>query len=308
MSELDAKKLRSAFGRYMTGVTVVTAKAQDGSHVGFTANSFTSVSLNPPLLLVCPGNHLSSIDVFRGAEHFAVNILAEDQESVSNSFASSKGDRFAETEWAEDTFGSPLIEGVSAHFSCSTFQRIEAGDHIILIGQVEAFQDGQANGLGYSSSGYFNLNAQNRVASDQSKPTRSFAGALIEHDGKLFVEGLGDTLSLPMVELKDRYRAPLAIKEYLTENGSDVDIRQTYSVFNDTKQGAQYTFFRGSAAVADDSTIGRFVDISDLDPSQFAKPGFAHMIRRFKSEFNNQQFGLFIGDETSGEVHSAPAA
>jgi len=166
MVELNPKELRTAFGSYMTGVTVVTAQARDGSPVGFTANSFTSVSLDPPLLLVCPGKHLSSFDVFKKAEHFAVNILAENQEEVSNHFASSKDDRFASANWKADAFGSPVVDGVCAHFSCSRFDCIEAGDHIILIGQVQDFETSQRKGLGYASSGYFKLGQPAKASDD----------------------------------------------------------------------------------------------------------------------------------------------
>ena len=84
MTELDPERLRAAFARFMTGVTVVTARTAGGEPVGFTANSFTSVSLDPPLLLVCPGRHLSSFPIFEAAPHFGISILAEGQEEVSN--------------------------------------------------------------------------------------------------------------------------------------------------------------------------------------------------------------------------------
>lgn len=80
MTQFDPRDLRSAFGRFMTGVTVVTARAPDGTSVGFTANSFTSVSMDPPLLLVCPGKFLSSYQTFAECTDFAISILAEGQE------------------------------------------------------------------------------------------------------------------------------------------------------------------------------------------------------------------------------------
>ena len=94
MTPPDPRALRDAFGSFMTGVTVVTALGPDGNPVGFTANSFSSVSLDPPLLLVCPGKFLSSFEVFANCTHFAVNILAEGQEAGANTCASVKCDRF----------------------------------------------------------------------------------------------------------------------------------------------------------------------------------------------------------------------
>ena len=106
MTDLDPRELRAAFGRYMTGVTVVTSRDARDDPVGFTANSFTSVSLDPPLLLVCPGRHVSSFAVFRTAPRFGVSILAEGQEEVSNLFAGGPGDRFSLCDWEEGAWRS----------------------------------------------------------------------------------------------------------------------------------------------------------------------------------------------------------
>lgn len=159
MSLHDPRALRSAFGSYMTGVTVVSARTRDGVPVGFTANSFTSVSLDPPLLLVCPGKSLSSYDAFASCRHFAVNILAAQQKEVANIFAGDQGDRFAKVPHALNEQGVPLIQGALAQFSCATEQCVEAGDHLILIGRVEAFTHVEGDGLGYASGRYFNLNS-----------------------------------------------------------------------------------------------------------------------------------------------------
>ena len=160
MTAFDSKDLRSAFSSYMTGVTVVTAKNDDGTLVGFTANSFTSVSLNPPLLLVCPGNHLNSFSVFESCDTFAVNILSESQESVSNEFARSKDDRFANVAWQSDINDCPVLEGCSATFSCRVYSRQLMGDHLVLIGEVTDFNHSEEPGLGYCSNGYFTLNKE----------------------------------------------------------------------------------------------------------------------------------------------------
>lgn len=305
MVDLDPKELRAAFGSYMTGVTVVTAKSDDGSHVGFTANSFTSVSLDPPLLLICPGKHLKSFEVFKKTSHFAINILAEDQEDVSNRFASSKGDRFGQTKWKEDQFGSPIIDGVAAHFSCSLFQCIDAGDHIILIGQVESFGNNPPKGLGYASSGYFNLSQQSKINTLKSDNNRFFAGAVVECDGYILVQEDAGKLRLPMVELKDRYRAPLALMEHLNEQNCRVDIRQTYSVYDNPATREQYTFFRAIASSLNAGSAGKFIKISDFSPDEMSQPGTVSMMRRFQSEFNNQNFGLYIGNTDSGDVSAA---
>ena len=157
MTEIDRGSLRQAFGSFLTGVTVVTTRSADGEPVGFTANSFTSVSLDPPLLLVCPARSLSSFSAFAQCTHFAVNVLAEGQEDVSNTFAGFKGDRFARVAWRTDADGSALLEGAAAQFSCRTSQIIPAGDHVVLIGEVNSFAASEQGGLGYSAGAYFSL-------------------------------------------------------------------------------------------------------------------------------------------------------
>ena len=155
MTLLDPLKLRSAFGNFLTGVTVVTATRSDGIPVGFTANSFSSVSLDPPLLLVCPGKSLSSYKTFAGCSHFAVNILAEDQQDIATTFASLKGDRFAKVAHRFDLHGSALIDGAVAQFSCAAHQSVPAGDHCILMGQVVAVLQNEKLGLGYLNGEFF---------------------------------------------------------------------------------------------------------------------------------------------------------
>ena len=157
MSLHDPRAMRSAFGSFMTGVTVVTARTDIGTPVGFTANSFTSVSLDPPLLLVCPGNSLSSYEIFARCEHFAVNVLAKCQRDVADVLAGDTSDRFAKVAHIKNTRGVPLITGALAQFSCIAEQRVEAGDHLILIGRVEAFAHSGGEGLGFAQGAYFSL-------------------------------------------------------------------------------------------------------------------------------------------------------
>ncbi len=139
MSLDDIRLLRDAFGCFMTGVTVVTTLAEDGTPIGFTANSFSSVSLDPPLLLVSVSNRSASLEHFTGGRGFAVNILSEGQKALSNTFARPSEDRFDGIDWAAGPYGAPVLAGASAWFDCSLERAIEAGDHTILLGRVEGF-------------------------------------------------------------------------------------------------------------------------------------------------------------------------
>ena len=132
----DARRLRDAFGAFATGVTVVTARGNDGTRVGLTANSLTSVSLDPPLLLFCPARTASALPTLRQSRRFAVNILAVDQQAVADRFAQRGVDRFAETDW-EDWDGLPILGGALANFACTLFAEHDGGDHVVVIGRIE---------------------------------------------------------------------------------------------------------------------------------------------------------------------------
>lgn len=136
----DTAALRRALGCFATGVTVVTARDAGGGPHGFTANSFTSVSLDPPLVLVCAGHAVEGLEVYRECEGFAVNILADSQQALSETFATDLPDRFAGVRWREGAHDSPIIDGCIASLECASWRRIEAGDHLILIGRVLAFE------------------------------------------------------------------------------------------------------------------------------------------------------------------------
>lgn len=138
---LDPRAFRRALGNFATGVTVVTAATPDGTRVGVTANSFNSVSLEPPLVLWSIDKRSSSYSVFEQATHFAINILAADQVELSNRFARPCEDKFADVEVESGMGGSPLLTHCAARFQCEKYQQVDGGDHWILIGKVLAFDD-----------------------------------------------------------------------------------------------------------------------------------------------------------------------
>lgn len=133
----DARTLRDAMGCFATGVTIITAHAADGRPIGLTANSFTSVSLDPPLLLVCIANNAGSAETLRSIDGFAVNVLQIGQQPVSNLFAGKSEDRFAGTRWEIGEYGAPILPSSLGIFECKRDSLYEAGDHFILVGRVE---------------------------------------------------------------------------------------------------------------------------------------------------------------------------
>ena len=136
---LDARALRDAFGMFATGVTVVSGVGADGARVGLTANSFTSVSLDPPLLLVCPARGASALPVLTAAGRFAVNVLTLDQQAVADRFTRRGIDRFDGGDWS-DWHGLPVLGGAMANFICDLHAELDGGDHAILVGHVRALR------------------------------------------------------------------------------------------------------------------------------------------------------------------------
>ncbi len=136
---LDRRALRNALGAFATGVTIVSTQSAEGQDVGITANSFNSVSLDPPMVLWSLSRKAMSLPAFQGNTHFAVHILAADQDGLSRRFATQGLDKFAGLA-VERGFGNvPLIDGCAARFQCRTAFNYDGGDHVIFVGEVLAF-------------------------------------------------------------------------------------------------------------------------------------------------------------------------
>ncbi|QTO52424.1 flavin reductase family protein [Burkholderia latens] len=139
-SAVDPLQLRAAFGQFPTGVTVITTRSQDGRKVGLTANSFSSLSLDPPLVLWSLRKVAPSRPDFVAATHFAINILAHDQIELSRRFATPSADKFDGVPHVDaDAGGVPRLDGSSARFVCRNVGHYEGGDHLLFIGEIEQF-------------------------------------------------------------------------------------------------------------------------------------------------------------------------
>jgi flavin reductase (DIM6/NTAB) family NADH-FMN oxidoreductase RutF len=138
LTAMEPRALRAVLGRFATGVAVVTALGRDGAPVGMTVNSFTSVSLDPPLVLYCANRASRLFPAFTEAPAFAVNILAESQDEVSRRFARQGLDRFGELRHEAGATGAPLLPGSLAVLECATESVVPAGDHALVLGRVTA--------------------------------------------------------------------------------------------------------------------------------------------------------------------------
>lgn len=154
VSAFDKRQLRNVLGTFTTGVTIITTRTPDGRAHGITANSFSSVSLDPPLVLWSQALTSGSYAAFQQAEHFAVNILAEDQVALSNRFAQAQEDKFAGVRHVEGRAGVPILTGSAAHLECTKIATYPGGDHVVYLGHVDCIGHSNRRPLAFASGRY----------------------------------------------------------------------------------------------------------------------------------------------------------
>ena len=151
---VTGEEFRRACGRFATGVTIASVVDAKGVPHGLTVSSFTSVSLDPPLILICLGHEVSAIHHFRTATHFGINVLAEDQRALSERFARRGQDRFDGVAWQPGVTGVPLLPGVLAAIECAVHRIVPMGDHDILVGEMVHAQVQEGEPLLHYGGGY----------------------------------------------------------------------------------------------------------------------------------------------------------
>jgi flavin reductase (DIM6/NTAB) family NADH-FMN oxidoreductase RutF len=150
----DQRDFRNALGRFATGIAVITTQGPDGKPVGLTANSFSAVSLEPPLILWCLGKSAASLPAFRDCGHFAVNILEVGQRALSHRFATPAKDKFAGLAWDAGLGGAPVFSGSLARFECRNVEQHDGGDHVIFVGRVERYSHADGSPLLFNAGKY----------------------------------------------------------------------------------------------------------------------------------------------------------
>ncbi len=141
-SSLDAREFRNALGCFATGVMVMTSSGGNDGLIGVTINSFSSVSLDPPLISFCLADSLTEFDTLMKSEHFALNVLREDQQDLSNQFAKTSPDKWRGVAYREGSNSVPIIEPNHAVLLCTKHSHLACGDHIIIVAQVEEVEYG----------------------------------------------------------------------------------------------------------------------------------------------------------------------
>lgn len=296
------RALRHAFGCFATGITVVTTREENGTPRGFTANSFASVSLDPPLLLVCIAKAAHSCDAFAQADHFAVNILADDQKDISGLFASQSADKFAHAAWSVDAQNTPLIDGSLAAFSCVRHRVVDAGDHLILIGRVLDFYTSEKAPLGYYKGAYFDIGLEGDLANAAASDTRVTLAAVLTSGSRVLLhEDPGGHISIPVAPSHTRSVDGLA--DHLKGLGLTPSLDHLYAVYQNTQNGTQQIVYHGT--VAGDPPKGmRYFDLTALPLDQVIDEAERAMLRRYVQENQYGAFGIYHGTEVEGVVHA----
>jgi flavin reductase (DIM6/NTAB) family NADH-FMN oxidoreductase RutF len=162
-SEMDgilpvtSEEFRRACGRFATGVTIASVLDEAGAPHGLTVNSFTSVSLEPPLILISLGHAVTAIQHFRASKYFGINILTVDQRHLSDRFARKGHDRFDGLEWKSGVTGAPLLAGMLATIECAVYRIVPMGDHDLFVGEVVQARVAEGHPLLYFASNYRHL-------------------------------------------------------------------------------------------------------------------------------------------------------
>jgi flavin reductase (DIM6/NTAB) family NADH-FMN oxidoreductase RutF len=153
-NQFDSRELRNVLGCFGTGVTVVTTIGASGERIGLTANSFSSVSLDPPIVLWSLGKQSRNLPVFHESGRFVINVLGVDQLHLSNKFAKPADDRFADVEYVEGLGGLPVIQGCAANIECETISAQEVGDHILFLGKIMRYSHLKKDSLLFCNGAY----------------------------------------------------------------------------------------------------------------------------------------------------------
>jgi crotonobetainyl-CoA:carnitine CoA-transferase CaiB-like acyl-CoA transferase/flavin reductase (DIM6/NTAB) family NADH-FMN oxidoreductase RutF len=301
MTPEDKLALRDAFGTFPTGVTVVTTRQADGTPRGFTANSFTSVSLEPPLLLVCIAKTAHSCEAFTEAEHFAINVLTEDQKAVSGLFASRSPDKFAETNWHEGHAGVPLLNGSLCTFACARHKLVDAGDHLVLIGQVQAHNTTDKQPLGYFRGGYFSIGLEKELVKTAGEADNVAVGALVVRGGQLLLQVQQDgSLALPAAPGTNCNLDGLIAS--LKASGLDPVLEHLYALYHDRETNRHQIYYHGVVTGQVPRTM-RCFDLADIPFGSIRSAAERSMLARYREEFRHGSFGIYEGDQAAGMVN-----
>jgi flavin reductase (DIM6/NTAB) family NADH-FMN oxidoreductase RutF len=311
-SELDVIEFRRTLGSFMTGVTIVTTVDRDGRHRGMTMTSFTSVSLDPPLVLVCVDRGAASFDAFVESRGIAVHILASAQEQLARTFASKAPDKFEHVVTEAGHGGAPIIRDVHAYLDCVTDQVVIAGDHAIIVARVLDFGSEDRRPLAFYQGKFNSFSVDEQILQQQiDAHSRTTVRWVVETDAGDLVAHEGDdgSLRLPEVKLKPSELSHGGLSAAATACiGVTTAVDFLYSIY-DGQHGEAVLVYRGrteclnpvlahglTLAPTLDGVAGRFTDTSERA-----------VIRRYVNERLGASFGIYAGNQLEGAVASLGA-
>ncbi|RUT86817.1 MULTISPECIES: alpha/beta fold hydrolase [unclassified Mesorhizobium] len=298
----DGSDFRRALGSFLTGVTIVTTIGPEGEPRGFTANSFTSVSLDPPLVLVCIAHKAVGHPVFATSKSFAINVLNEDQKAASGIFASKAADKFAAVAWRPGRTGSPVLDGSVASFDCDMERLVDAGDHSILIGRVRDFEHNSAQPLGYCRGAYVAPGlSQDALAATQPGTD---VGAILENGGRILFLETADGFELPRGRGLGAAGDGKSLRGVLAARAIEAKLGFLFAVWDDARDVSRtHVYYRGTFDVPASSDRGiRLVEIHAIEALKIADPAIRSMLARYVKECSVDAFGVYVGNDVEGEV------
>ena len=299
----DRSAFRKVLGTFATGITVVTTVNEHGVPFGLTANSFTSVSLDPPLVLVCLDRCSNSLAAIRSSGVFAVNILSEEQRSLSSIFASKSADKFAQVEWRKGCTGVPLFPGTVGWVECAVHEIVSAGDHDIVMGHVQDCGQSPLRPLGYFGGGYFLVSHDQDAGGPKDKAT---FGAIVEHHGSILLHRRSDgTWSLPEATAGGTDLPLGGLLRQLAEAGAPASLDFLYSVAELPDHRGTLILYRGQfqqEPVLKDPASWMFVSEAEIAEVKLNSYETEMTLGRYFKERRQDSFGLFADTGDGGRL------
>lgn len=305
----DKRLFRDMLGSFMTGVTIVAARGVDGSASAFTANSFTSVSLDPPLVLVCLGKSAASYETFMQTKQFGISILGDWQRETSTIFATRSSEK--EVALRDLALGpAPYVNGSLAAMQCQVQKTIDAGDHMILLGEVQIFSMSPGQPLGYYRGSYVDFGLAERRLEELDTPL--LVGGLLAVDSKVLLCRLAGSSNwtVPMAPMIGDQQHSNFLRSLYSRLGIEADSNFLYSMFQETGTGPTTMIFSMDALgdinptkLADGTEI-RLFSVDEMPWEAMAGQMVPGMLKRYFRELNAGSFGIYCDSSDGGRVVS----
>ena len=253
------------------------------------------------MLLVCIGKAALSCYTFAQADHFTVNILADNQKDISGLFASQSPEKFDIALWHPDARNMPAIDGALARFSCARHRLVDAGDHLVLIGKVEDFETREGYPLGYYRGSYFDLGLDRAVTQAATAGGVAVGAVLAKEDQVLLVIDEGGGITVPVAPA-DANSADGMIAD-MSRLGLTVDLAHPYAVYQISQSGAQRIIYHGRVRGQAPDNMAYF-DLGQLPLDRVTNDADRSMLRRYAQENRHGTFGFYHGTEVEGVIHT----